>query len=194
MSRRVLRTIGCLGLAILGVLLAIYAPKLAQVRNANQFVLDAYQEHRTLELRISGAAHGPMFDVTHPARPEDSFPSSLLKAEASLLMLRPNEKRSPEVRAICGRVFLLQGRYEAAIGEFQQALETCTPAADLLDDLASAYFQRAAHFEKPSAPGLQSEGPSLNPRIVSKGLTVSPSARAAYAKYFVCERIRVNAR
>ena len=162
MLRQVLRTFALALIAITLTLLIVYGVNVVELRHANRFVLEAYREHRTMELRIRGAAHGPLVAPRGSHVVENNPSSSLIRAEASLVGLRPSERESTEVRTIWGRVFLLQGGYEAAIGAFQQAMEKGPVSADLLDDLASAYFQRARHFENSDARGHTSGGEGLN--------------------------------
>ena len=116
--------------------------------SAEQLLAQAYSEHRTLEVRISGAQFAPMQVERSIARSNLDKPTSLLKAEALIaaeLQRNPEAPRWLEAKA---RADLLDGNYESAISELRQALETQPDSPSLLTDLASAYFGRAESADR----------------------------------------------
>ena len=111
--------------------------------SAEKLLAQAYTEHRTLEMRISGAKYGPMRVERNTGGSNLDRSSSLLKAEA---LIGENLKKSPNDPAwlqVKARADLLDGNYESAIKTLNRALETQPDSPKLLTDIASAYVERA---------------------------------------------------
>jgi CHAT domain-containing protein len=103
----------------------------------------AYQESRTLELRIPQANFAALKPGAH-TRGENSGnePAALLEARAKLtrmLQASPQDVHSLELQA---RAEMLEEHYDAAIDILDRLTATGPVTAELLTDAATAYFQR----------------------------------------------------
>ena len=117
--------------------------------SAEQLLAQAYTEHRTLEVRITGAKYAPMQAERGTGQSDFDKPHSLLKAKDMIgeaLGKNPNDPKWLQAR---GRAELLDGNYESAIKSLQRALETQPDSPSLLTDLGSAYYQRARSADRP---------------------------------------------
>src|SRR6266478_9250479 len=104
----------------------------------------AYTEQRTIELRIPGAAYGPVRLVRGSAdRSRLDRPQALLEGEARIARELAKAPASPTWLQAMGRADLLDWNYEAAIASLQRALNIQPDSPSLMTDLASAYFERA---------------------------------------------------
>jgi tetratricopeptide (TPR) repeat protein len=104
----------------------------------------AYTEQRTLELRIPGAAYGPVRLVRGSAdRSRLDRPPALLEAEARIARELAKAPASPTWLQAMGRADLLDRNYEAAIATLQRALNIQPDSPSLMIDLASAHFEQA---------------------------------------------------
>jgi tetratricopeptide (TPR) repeat protein len=104
----------------------------------------AYTEQRTLDLRIPGAAHGPVRLVRGSAdRSRLDRPRALLQGEARIARELAKAPASPTWLQAMGRADVLDWNYEAAISSLQRALSIQPDSPSLMIDLASAYFERA---------------------------------------------------
>ncbi|MGB7464688.1 MAG: tetratricopeptide repeat protein, partial [Candidatus Acidiferrum sp.] len=109
----------------------------------DQLIASAYAERRPFELRIAGAAYGPVRQGRSGERSALAEPADLLKAEYLIkeqLATRPNDQAMLVAR---GKVELLAGHYDEAIRTFGRMLDAQPDSPALLTDLATAYFQRA---------------------------------------------------
>jgi len=111
--------------------------------SADELLARAYEENRTLEIRIPGAQFAPM--QTQRGADEASFEKSehLLKAElliAEHLAKTPND---PEWLDDKGRAEMLTGKFEQAIHSLEQANAAQPSSAVILTDLGSAYYMHA---------------------------------------------------
>lgn len=112
--------------------------------DVNQLLAQAYTEQRPMELRIAGAAHGPVRVERGPGgRSTFSKPPALNKAESLIAERLAAEPNNAKWLAASGRAELLNWNYEAAIKQLQRAQDHGDDLPGLLIDLASAYFQRA---------------------------------------------------
>jgi CHAT domain-containing protein len=121
--------------------------------NPDRLLAKAYSEQRSLELRLPGAAPGP---ITVQRGPTGSFfakSASLLEAELLIKQQLQKTPNDPKWLAAKGRSELLEWQYDEAIRSFQRALETNSEAPDVLRDLATAHFQRAEVEHQPSEYG-----------------------------------------
>lgn len=114
-----------------------------------QLLAQAYTEHRTLEVRISGARFAPLRVERGQGESNLDRPPSLLRAEA---LISENLRKSPNdptwLRAKA-QADLLDQNYESAIKSLEIALESQPNSTLLLTDLASAYFERAEAANRP---------------------------------------------
>jgi CHAT domain-containing protein len=151
--------------------------------SAEQLLAQAYTEHRTLEVRISGAKYAPMrVERAASGSSLDKSPA-LLKAEALIgenLRQNPNDPRWLQAKA---RADLLDGNYESAIKSLQRALGTKPDDPTLLTDLGSAYFARAETTNRAIDYGNSIES-------LGKALTNSPDDPVAlFNRALACERM-----
>ena len=114
----------------------------------DQLIASAYAERRPFELRIAGAAYGPVRQERSGERSALAEPADLLKAEYLIkehLATRPNDQA---MLVASGKVELLAGHYDEAIRTFGRMLDAQPDSPALLTDLATAYFQRAVATDR----------------------------------------------
>jgi CHAT domain-containing protein/tetratricopeptide (TPR) repeat protein len=114
----------------------------------DQLIASAYSERRPFELRIAGAAYGPVRQERSGERSALAEPADLLKAEYLIkeqLATRPNDQ---DMLVASGKVELLAGHYDEAIRTFGRMLDAQPDSPALLTDLATAYFQRAVATDR----------------------------------------------
>jgi CHAT domain-containing protein/tetratricopeptide (TPR) repeat protein len=110
---------------------------------ANRLLARAYTDQRTLELRIPGAAYGPLRVQRGPAESFTARPAPLLKAEALIASRLAAHPDDPGWLEAAARADVLEGKYDAAVESLQRALELQPHSADAMFELATAHFQRA---------------------------------------------------
>jgi CHAT domain-containing protein/tetratricopeptide (TPR) repeat protein len=172
------------------VILCIIGLRIFQYRAPNEAdevskLLDhAYTERRLTDLRLFGAAYGPM--VVRRGSGESSSldrPAPLLEAEARIareIRKHPNDVRWQVAKA---RADLVEGNlYEAAVDTLERILES-TPDDAVRLDLASAYFQLAQATNQPAAYG---KAANLLGEVLSKN-PHNPVAR--FNRAIVLERL-----
>jgi CHAT domain-containing protein len=113
------------------------------VKSPDKLLLRSYTERRPLELRISGAEHAAFLQDGKRRNSAFDEPQALLEAEAQIGHLSGQGPITPLLLSSIGRASLLRWSYENAITAFEQALELNPASPDALNDLASAYFERA---------------------------------------------------
>jgi CHAT domain-containing protein len=154
-----------------------------RIPSTETLLAQAYTEHRTLELRISGAKYGPMRVQRNTGGSNLDRSSSLLKAEA---LIGEKLKKSPSDPAwlqLKARADLLDDNYESAIKSLDQALDIEPDSPKLLTDLASAYFERAEATDRAIDYGNAIES-------LGKALAKSPDdAVALFNRAVVSERL-----
>src|SRR4029077_6439645 len=109
----------------------------------DQLIAHAYTEQRPFEMRIAGAAYGPVRQERAGERSAFAEPASLHRAKYVIkerLAARPDDEA---MLAASGRVELLEGHYDEAIRTFGRLLDAHPDSPPLLIDLATANFQRA---------------------------------------------------
>ena len=114
----------------------------------DQLIASAYAEQRPFELRIAGAAYGPVRQERSGERSALAEPADLLKAEYLIkeqLATRPNDQA---MLVASGKVELLAGHYDEAIRTLGRMLDAQPDSPALLTDLATAYFQRAVATDR----------------------------------------------
>ena len=118
--------------------------------SAQQLLAQAYTEHRTLEVRISGAQYAPIRVERSPGGSSIDKSQALLKAEA---LIGENLRKTPDDPVWLhakADADLLDGNYDSAITSLQRALETQQNAPGLQTDLASAYFLQGLSENRPA--------------------------------------------
>jgi CHAT domain-containing protein/tetratricopeptide (TPR) repeat protein len=114
----------------------------------DQLIASAYVEQRPFELRIAGAAYGPVRQERGGERSAFAEPADLLRAKYLIkerLAARPNDQA---ILMASGKVELLEGHYDEAIRTFSRMLDAQPDSPALLTDLATAYFQRAVATDR----------------------------------------------
>jgi CHAT domain-containing protein len=118
--------------------------------SAGQLLAQAYSEHRTLEMRITGAQYAPMRVERGTGGSSVDRSQALLKAEALIgenLRKTPNDPGWLQAKA---QADLLDGNYDSAIESLQRALETQPDDTGLQTDLASAHFLQGLSENRPA--------------------------------------------
>ena len=141
--------------AAAAILLVVAGVWLVQTRHepsrepsVDQLIADAYTEQRPFELRIPGAAYGPVRQERGGERSAFAEPAGLLKAKYLIkerLAARPDDEAW---LAASGRIELLEGHYDEAIRTFGRLLNAHPDSPPLLTDLATAYFERAESADR----------------------------------------------
>jgi CHAT domain-containing protein/tetratricopeptide (TPR) repeat protein len=117
----------------------------AQFSSPQTLLDEAYFERRTLELRIGRARHSALRVERRQERPSRmDLPQILLEAEAEIARGLQRDPEDSKLLAVRGQASLLEGSYEGAITDLQEALDTQPKSAAVLSVLAVAYFERAA--------------------------------------------------
>ena len=114
----------------------------------DQLIASAYTQERPFELRIAGAAQGPVRQQRSGEGSAFAEPADLLRAKYLIkerLAARPNDQA---MLVASGKVELLEGRYDEAIRTFRRVLDAQPDSTALLTDLATAYFQRAVATDR----------------------------------------------
>lgn len=118
-----------------------YAYRRYQARHAPAALLaQAYAEHRTLALRLPGAAYAPLA-IERGASIRRS--PALLEAEDRIAHARERRPNDPNWLDLQARADLLEYDYAAALAHAVRGLLAAPHSAPLLGDLAAAYFERA---------------------------------------------------
>jgi len=115
---------------------------------AERLLARAYTEHRTLELRIAGAACAPLQVSRGPATSFTERPQALLEAQALIVSQLHSHPSDPSWLQASAQADMLDGSYDAAVQALQRALELEPHSAAILTDLATAYFQRARQEDR----------------------------------------------
>ena len=113
-----------------------------QLRKTDQLLAEAYSEQRPFEPRLSNAPWTRV--IVQRGGGSSDRPVTLLEAEGIVgdqLKAHPND---PSWIAAQGRVELLGGDYEGAIGHLQKALGLKLDTETVRLSLAAAYYQRGA--------------------------------------------------
>jgi tetratricopeptide (TPR) repeat protein len=122
---------------------AVFAPQ-----EPSPLLAEAYTAQRTVELRIPGANYGPL-RLQRGSRPSRADrPAELSEADAAIRRHLDANPSNPLWLWTKGRADLLDWSYEDAIRTLSLALDLYASAgarvkAEILVDLATAYFQRA---------------------------------------------------
>jgi CHAT domain-containing protein/predicted Zn-dependent protease len=129
--------------AIVGLAVATWFVQTRRQPSIDQLIASAYVEQRPFELRIAGAAYGPVRQERIGERSAFAEPADLFRAKYLIkdrLAAQPNDQA---MLMASGKVELLEGHYDEAIRTFGRLLDAHPDSPALLTDLATAYFQRA---------------------------------------------------
>jgi CHAT domain-containing protein/tetratricopeptide (TPR) repeat protein len=119
-------------------------------------IAEACSERRTLALRVPGAKYAPLQRVRADASMPDQ-PLPLLEAEARVSRLLQDEPNNPAIVSLKGRIEIIRGNSETAIADLHRALDADPKSTAVLNDLASAYFQRGETNNDPRDYGIAFE-------------------------------------
>jgi CHAT domain-containing protein/tetratricopeptide (TPR) repeat protein len=128
------------GLAV--VLVAVLVGvRLTREPDVNQLLARVFTEQRTSELRMPGAAYGPLRVELGNGRRD--LPPSFYTAQGIIKTELAKHPEDPSWLQAQGRAHLLEGDYEKAIKDLDSALIVRPNDPGLLLDKATALFQRA---------------------------------------------------
>jgi CHAT domain-containing protein len=174
-GRRIQMTFGRwprLALSIAGVFIVAFILWSYKRPRDNQFaaqrlIANAYQQQRTLNLRIPDAGYAPMRVERGDGASRMNRPPALLKAEAMIAEHLAEHPKDPAWLDARARADLLDGNYSAALEALGLARESKPSDPSILTDLATAHFQRAEGEDNPldygTAVELLGQVLSLNP-------------------------------
>lgn len=117
--------------------------------SVNRLIAQAYTEHRTVEIRIQGAAYAPLSIERGSTGASIDHSAALLQAALSIRKHLGKNRNDPKWLQAKARVDLLDGKYDDAIHSLRQALEVAPESPSLQIDLASGFFERAQSFPRP---------------------------------------------
>jgi CHAT domain-containing protein/Flp pilus assembly protein TadD len=124
-------------------ILAVAAIWRSRPNYTDSLLATAYTERRTLELRMPGATHAPLQTTRGSQSSSLDKPPALLEAENLIAIhLRAG---TPSVSWLQAKVRadLLDGNYGSAVRTAEEAVDLDPNSSSLLNDLGSAYFERA---------------------------------------------------
>jgi len=110
----------------------------------------AYAKKRTLELRIPGAAYGPVQAQRASGHTQHDNPAALLHAELIIKNELEEHPDNPDLLRQQAEADLLNWDFQPAIETLGQAIRVQPTSALLLVDLASAHFERAEASDSPA--------------------------------------------
>ena len=111
--------------------------------NAPRRLLDrAYSNQRRLELRIPGADHAEFQAGQERTVSAFERPEALLEVQARMAAQLQKRPDDPSLLDFSGEASLLTWSYDSAITSLQQALNSDSRSPELLNDLATGYFER----------------------------------------------------
>jgi len=100
----------------------------------------AYGEQRPIKARVSALPYAP-FSSTRGSKADDQLNDNLRLAELSLAQA-VKDKPTPEAHHALGKVYLAQGKSDAAISEFKQSLSGSRNQAQIYNDLGVAWMEK----------------------------------------------------
>src|SRR4029453_19207527 len=148
----------CVIAAFLAATLATAGFALRHLRSLqiNRLLSAAYVAQRPAQFRIPGAGHTRVRTRDSRAMAADR-PQELLDAQALIGRMLLQDRGNSAALALRGRAYLLEGAYEAALSDLQQALGGAPGSPTFLGDLASAFTERAEAEGRFSVRGLAFE-------------------------------------
>ncbi len=170
--------------ATLMVVAVIVGSLLIHRSSPDNLLAQAYEEQRTMELRIPQAGHAPLrVERGEENRSRLSSPAALLEVEAEAkrhLSANPDDARW---LAVAGNAELLEWNYEAALARFSKGLESEPDEPALRLGLATAFAQRAESLGRAADYAQSAE-------LLGKVLADAPDNRVAlFNRAIVMERM-----
>jgi CHAT domain-containing protein/cytochrome c-type biogenesis protein CcmH/NrfG len=141
---RVVFAVGSLTVAVAAIWLSF---KTFRQPDAEQLLAQAYSEQRTLELRIPGAKHAAMHVELGPEQSHSERPPALLRAETLIAENLSANPDDPHWLYTKGEADLLEGNFESARKNLDEA-QRRTPADENVQiALATAHFSLGDYSE-----------------------------------------------
>ena len=135
--------IGAVGIAALVLLTAGLFVWQGRVHNPEHQLALAYEQSRTLELRIPDATYSALTAPDHTrGNSSDNEPASLLDARAHLARELQKSPQNAHWLELQARADVLEEHYDSATDVLDRLLAQGPVTAELLTDAASAYYQR----------------------------------------------------
>lgn len=128
------------GLAVL-VVAALVGVRLTREPDVNALLAQTYAQHRTIDLRMSGAEYGPMKVEKGPG--ETPWPEPFRRAQAILSRDLAKHMDDPSWLQAQARADLFDNDYDGALKELNQALALKPNDSVLRIDKATALYMRA---------------------------------------------------
>lgn len=133
-----------IGALVVLTVAALFTVRLARQTPVETLIATAYTQERTFELRIPDAAHAGVRRTRGSAAGSRlDRPPALLESEARIARELQQGPPTADLLQAAGRCELLDWHYQAAMQNFQQALQLGPESPSLIIDLASAYFESA---------------------------------------------------
>src|SRR5262249_9732743 len=115
----------------------------SRVDAAEQLIVQAYAEQRTIELRFAGAKYRPMHVERGLSTSSVKGSESLNRAELLIREYSKTNPKDPKWLQAKARVSLLDRDFESALALLRNALEMQSDSPQLLTDIATGYFEQA---------------------------------------------------
>lgn len=110
---------------------------------ARRLLSRAYTSKRTIEMRLPGAAYGPMRVKLGPGTSDFERPPELLEAEVLIVRGIQAHPDDPKWLHLQGRADLLDNKEDDAISALDRAPALDPQNTDVLSDLGIAWYQKA---------------------------------------------------
>jgi CHAT domain-containing protein len=122
-------------------------------KDATALLAQAYDEQRTIEPRIPGAAHAPIRNLRGTENSHLSRPASLLEAESLIAKGLGSDPDDLSWLHLKGLADLLDNNYDSALATLERAHRYSPEDSQITIDLASAYLLRGDQFSEPADYG-----------------------------------------
>jgi hypothetical protein len=127
--------------AVLG-LAVWFGLRTTRTPDVDELIARAYNEKRTMELRMPGANYAPLRMERSVPESTTELPQSLLDANALISRELRTHPDNPKWLQAKARADLLQFHYDSAVKILRRALDLQPGSPSLMIDLASAHYQR----------------------------------------------------
>lgn len=147
---------------------------------------NAYSRRRPLETRITGFSYAP-FVVSRGGAPTEVDYRSRDLAARLLLDAASKEHTAPALHAV-GRVYLMEGEFDKAVAQFEEALRASPGDAQLHSDMGAVLLE-VGQREEQADGGKAFETYAKSLQHINKALQLSPDLpEALFNKALVMER------
>jgi CHAT domain-containing protein/tetratricopeptide (TPR) repeat protein len=154
-----------------------FALRSIRTPDADQLLVRAYTEKRTMEMRIDGARYTALNQERGAASAQDRMSRpALLRAESEIAQQLKSKPDNVTWLHARGRASLLEDQPDSAIASLEKAKEFDPDNASIAKDLATAYYRRAELFDRP-------EDDARAVDILAKVLTANPNDEVALFNY-----------